>query len=477
MSSIGGLVPPTARAVRRHRFDLQFLPAVLEVTDTPASPGARYTAATLVAFFIVAVGWAIVGHVDIIATAPGTVIPVGKTKIVQPLEAGVVKAILVADGDHVHAGQRLIELDVVAAAAERDRLALNLQANSLVVAGLLALRQDLLAGAGLSGFVAPPAATARDVRDEQAAIAARRDEQLGKVASLVQQVAAKQSAAAENQALVDKIDATLPILQQKRDLYRSLLHVQFTNKLAWLDSEQAYSEAVHELVVQRQHASEILADKSALMRQLAQTRASYVRDILKDFTDAQGKESDLEQQVAAASHKADQTVLAAPIDGTVQQLSVHTVGGVVTPAEQLVRIVPDSGPMLIEATVSNRDVGFVHIGQAVEVKVAAFQFTRYGLLHGHIVDVNRDVTSDDRQTPSRDGEDDQDIKNSDNLDRASGYATIIALDQTVMNVDGQKRDLEPGMVVTAEIATGKRSISSYLLSPLSRYVNESGKER
>ena len=156
MSGASELLPPTARSVRRHRLDLQFLPAVLEVTDTPASPGARYTAATLIAFFVVAVGWSIIGQVDIIATAPGTVIPVGKTKIVQPLEAGVVKAILVADGDHVHAGQRLIELDIVAAAAERDRLAHDLRATSLDVAGLLALRQDLLAGTGLSGFVAPP---------------------------------------------------------------------------------------------------------------------------------------------------------------------------------------------------------------------------------------------------------------------------------------------------------------------------------
>ena len=472
------VVGPPIRA-RQNRMELQFLPAALEVMDTPASPGARYTAATLIGFFAMAVGWSVIGRVDIIATAPGTVIPAGKTKIVQPLEAGVVKTILVQDGDHVRAGQTLIELDVVTAAAERDRIGRDLRQARLDAAGLRALREDLAAGAGLDSFSPPVDVPPQEVRNERAVIAARRDEQLGKLASLVQQIASKQSAAAENVAATAKLAASLPILQQKRDLYRALLNVQFSNKLAWLDSEQAYSDQAHELVVQRQHAVEIAADKAALMRQLEQTRAAYAHDVLKDLGEAEEKQGELEQQYAGAAHKAEQTVLTAPIDGTVQALSVHTVGGVVTPAEQLLQVVPDGGPLLIEAMVGNRDVGFVHAGQAVAVKVATFQFTQYGLMHGHVVNVSRDATVDDaRKKPDRDGKDGQEVQDGDAPENdPSHYVAHVALDQTSLMVDGQEQTLGPGMAVTAEIKTGDRTVISYLLSPLIKHANEAGRER
>ena len=472
---MSSLSPPLPR---RSRAELEFLPAALEVVDTPASPGARYTAATLIAFFAIALGWSIVGRVDIIATAPGSVIPAGKTKIVQPLEAGVVKSILVQDGDHVRAGQVLVELDVIAAAAERDRFAGDLLQTRLDVAGLLALREDLVAGAGLAGFSPPAGASAADIRNELASITARRDEQLGKIAGLTQQIASKQSALAENEANVGKLEAALPILQQKRDLHRALLNVQFSNRLAWLDAEQAYSDQAHELIVQQQHASSIVADQAALMRQLEQTRAAYAHDVLKDLGEAEQKQGELEQQYAGAAHKAEQLVLTAPIDGTVQGLTVHTVGGVVTPAAQLMQVVPEGGPLLVEAMVGSRDVGFVHAGQAVAVKVETFQFTQYGLLSGHVVDVSRDATVEDRKKPDKNGKDGLEVQDGDAPENdPSHYVAHVALDKTSMIVDGREERLGPGMAVTAEIKTGNRSVISYLLSPLNRHAHESGRER
>jgi hemolysin D len=471
--SIGKQIQPVARAVT-HR---EFLPAALEILDTPASPAGRAVMGTICAALVTAVVWSTVGKVDIVATAPGSVIPPGKSKVVQPLEAGVVRAIRVEDGNHVTAGQVLFELDKTVAAADRERIARDWRQARLDAAGLRALSADL-SGARFDPdrFTAPDGIPAAEIAIARAAIEARAREQAQKCQSLEQQIAQKDAEAAENAAMVERLAASLPILRQKRDLYRSLLSVAFTNKVAWLDSEQAYTDQLHQLAVQQAHGTETVAAKAALAAQLSQTRAGYAHDVLKDLAEAEQKAGELAQQYAAAAHKAEETVLAAPIDGTVQALAVHTLGGVVQPAQALLTVVPDGGPVLVEATVENADIGFVHAGQDVEVKVRTFEFTQYGLLHGHVVDVSRDRVAE-ASPPRADDKKDADGKADDGKPNEPGYVAHVALDSARMVVDGQEQALSPGMAVTAEIKTGRRRVISYLLSPLRRYAHEGIRER
>ena len=182
------------------------------------------------------------------------------------------------------------------------------------------------------------------------------------------------------------------------------------------------------------------------------------------------------QQLAAAAHKAEQTVLTAPIDGTVQQLAVHTVGGVVTPAQALLVVAPDEGPVLVEATVDNKDIGFVHAGQDVAVKVQTFEFTRYGLLHGHVVDVSRDRVGERDAGPARQAETKAtDQPRDDGHPREPGYVAHIALDRVRMMVDGREEAVSPGMAVTAEIKTGRRSVISVLAVAVETVCTRGGK--
>jgi HlyD family type I secretion membrane fusion protein len=319
----------------------------------------------------------------------------------------------------------------------------------------------------------------RRVGDSVARVVARRAEQLAKLASLEQQIAEKQAEAEENTATIAKLKASLPLLQQKRDLYRSLLNVQSVSRVAWLDAEQASVEGEHDLDIQLLHSGEVEAARQSLLRQAAQQGASYAHDLLKDLADARQHADELAQQYAAAAHKAEQTVLTAPIDGTVQQLAIHTVGGVVTPAQALLTVVPDDAPVLVEATVANDDIGFVRTGQPVEIKVKTFSFTRYGLLHGHVVDISRDAVP--QVQPARKPRDEHD--STDDADASSdtpdtrGYVAHVALDRTTLDVDGHEQALEPGMEITAEIKTGRRRVISYLLSPLQRYAHEGLGER
>jgi hemolysin D len=475
--SAGFPAAPTPRSAAA----LEFLPAALEVIDTPASPAARATALTIGGFFVVALAWSIIGKVDIIATAPGTVIPVGKSKVVQPLEAGIVKSILVADGDHVRAGQALIELDLTQAGAERDRIAGDLRQARLDVAGLTALRRAMAAGGDLVSFVAPAGTPAGEAEVENANILARAQEQAQKIASLMQQIAGKVAEASENTAAMSRLRASLPYVQQKRDMYRTLMRSQLAPVPAWADAEQAFIEQQQQILVLGEHAGTIAAERAGLLRDLAQARATYARDLLKDLGDAQQKVDELSAEYAAASRKAEDTVLRAPIDGTVQQLAAHTVGGVVTPAQQLMTIVPDAPAVLIEANVENKDVGFVHAGQDVEVKVETFTFTRYGLMHGHVIDISRDTAAVDPRGAATDGTnvrpDDERDRDDDGKPTGAGYVAHVALDSNKLAIDGQPQRLEPGMSVTAEIKTGRRSVISYLVSPLARYKHDGMTER
>jgi len=479
MSSASTAIVPLAVALPPSRTHLEFLPAALEVLETPASPAGRAVAATIGLFLISALAWSIIGHVDIVATAPGTIIPAGKSKIVQPLEAGVIRAILVQDGDHVRAGQTLFELDNTVAAAERDRILPQLHHARLDAAGLRALRHDLDTGEGLHSFVPPDGASPIELEQTRAGIAARRAEQMAKLANLIQQIAGKQAEQAENTATIEKLAASLPWLEQKLTLRRQLLSIEFGNRLAYLDAEQAMVEGRTALTVQQKHAPEITAALNALTAQHEQAVASYAHDVLKDLADAEEKAGTLDQQLREAAHKAEQTVLTAPVDGTVQQLAVHTLGGVVTPAQALLTVVPDDAGMLVEAHIQNKDVGFVHAGQDVEVKVQAFEFTRYGLIHGTVLDVSRDAVAanadpakarDANRGGAQSGDD-------DGQSDAGGYVAHVALRSTTVQTEDGMAALGPGMSVTAEVKTGRRRVIGYLLSPLQRYAHEGARER
>ena len=186
----------------------------------------------------------------------------------------------------------------------------------------------------------------------------------------------------------------------------------------------------------------------------------------------------LSEELAKAEQQIGLQRLTAPVDGTVQQLAVHTVGGVVTPAQALLVVVPSDSQFEIEAMVSNRDIGFVRSGQEAEIKVDTFNFTRYGLLHGQVLSISQDAVIRDRQ---QDRASNRGLGTQNDTSGPKGqelnYSARISLDRSKMQTDDQMVKLSPGMAVTVEIKTGSRMILSYLLSPLLRYRQETMRER
>ncbi|KRR21543.1 hemolysin secretion protein D [Bradyrhizobium lablabi] len=475
-----GNVVPLRPSSHTRRAEREFLPAALEIIETPASPAGRAVAATLIVFFLIALAWSIFGHIDIIATAPGKIVPVGRTKVIQPLETGMVTAVHVRDGDRVKEGQILVEFDRTASTSERNRIRHDYLRSRLDVARLAALRAGLDAGTGSGEFVPPEGAPAYEVSRTRASMIAQAEQQAAKMSALDQQIAQKVAEAEEIAAVIAKLNAGLPLIAETAEVRERVMKMEFGNRIAHLDAQLKLSEQRHDLVVQERRAAESLAARKALEAQREQTRAEYARGIMTELAEAEPKVAQFTEDLVKAEKRMQDQILRAPIDGTVQQLALHTIGGVVTPAQALMVVVPTGAGIEIEAMIPNKDIGFVREGDDAEIKIDTFNFTRYGLLHGKVLSVSQDAVI--REKPANTANSDrqssgQAARSSEPPGQELIFAARVSLDRTNMQIDNRVVELAPGMATTVEIKTGQRRVIEYLLSPLLRYKQESLRER
>jgi hemolysin D len=464
------------RRIQDRREELAFLPAALEIVETPPSPIGRLIAITIAVLFCAALVWSWWGTVDIVASAMGKIVTSGRTKVIQPFETGVVRAIRVQDGQAVKAGDVLIELDPTVNAAERDHLQNDLLAEQLNVARLraaLSARDEQMVD-----FVAPAGADPILVSTQRQLLLNQVAEHRAKIASLARQQAQKEAEQATTGATIHKLEAMIPVVQQRLDIRKTLMERELSSKITYFETLQQLVEQQEELSVQKSHLQEAEAAVAAIRETRGQAVAEYKRALSDELAKAEQKISGLAQDLIKAERKTTLQRLAAPVDGVVQQLAIHTVGGVVTPAQALLMIVPSDSRLEIEAMVSNRDIGFVHAGQQAEIKIDTFNFTRYGLLHGEVLNVSQDAIlrdqPDGRASDRRPGAQND---SSEPKGQELNYSARISLDRAKMQVEERMVDLSPGMAVTVEIKTGTRTILSYLLSPLLRYQQEVLHER
>jgi len=467
---------PFERTPARRAEELAFLPAALEIVETPPSPTGRTIAATIIVLFCTALAWSWWGTIDIVASATGKIMPSGRTKVIQPFETGVVRSIQVQDGQVVKAGDVLIELDPTVNAAERDHQRNDLLAEQLNIARLHAA----LAGGDdpMADFMPPADADPTLITTQRALLLNQVAEHHAKIAALARQQAQKEAERATTAATIQKLEALIPVIQPRVDMRKTLMDKDLGSKLTYYETLQLLVEQQKELTVQKSHLQEAEAAVAAIRETRNQAEAEYRHTLSDELAKTEQKASGLTQELIKAEQRTRLQRLVAPVDGMVQQLAIHTIGGVVTPAQSLLVVVPSDSRLEIEAMVSNRDIGFVRPGQGAEIKVDTFNFTRYGLLHGKVLSVSQDAIVRDRQR-DRPEERGQGAPNetSEPKGQELNYSARISLDRTQMQIDEQMVNLSPGMAVTAEIKTGSRTILSYLLSPLLRYRQETLRER
>lgn len=429
----------------------EFLPAVLEIQQAPPSPIGRAITWTIIAVFTAGMLWATFGWIDIVATAQGKIIASGYSKIIQPYETGVIASIHVLDGQVVKRGEVLIELDPTQNRADRDRASNEYRAAKVDAARLRALI------AGRSTFDEPSDGDPQYIALQQHLLRDQLIEYQARAEAAQHLIDQRRAALDQTKENIRRLEATVPMEAERAEAYKKLLDHEAVTRMDFLQAEEQRIDKTQELAGQRK---KLVQDAAALLeaeKNYRVTVTEFQQTKQAELSTIETKAASLSQDVTKAGQKADLQRLTSPIDGVVQQLAVHTVGGVVTPAQQLLIVVPQEHPVEVEAQVENKDVGFVKEGQPAEIKVETFLFTLYGTIPGKVLTVSDDAASIE--------------------DVGLVYPTRVSMDRSTVQVEGKQVNLSPGMAVTVEIKTGKRRIIEYLLSPLLKSVKESLRER
>ncbi len=435
------------------RRDYEFMPATLEVLDRPPAPFAGVMLGFIVVFAAAAISWASFARMDIVVSGMGVVIPRGKVKIVQPLEPGMVTAIHVRDGQLVKTGEPLISLD------QADGLAdISTTRKELAKAELNSLRLNAELQRDAALFSPPLDADAETVhlykRLLEQSMAARKEKGIT-LAMEIERCSAECETIRTN---LRRLSGSLPI---SRDLYEKkkiLAERKLISMTELLQAQIEIGDSEHNLQAMASQLQEVEARLLRAREEKDLAESEYNRDLLRQLTEAENNRETLLHQLAKAENRQMHFDLKAPADGVVQQLAIHTIGGVVTAAQPLMIIVPTDGGLEIEAKVLNKDIGFIASAQEVSVKVAAYPFTQYGDLTGKIEWVASDAVIDQELGPN--------------------YPIRVSVgDYRLPNiVNGRQGVISPGMTVTADVKVGKRRVIEYFLGPIMRYKDQSLRE-
>lgn len=435
--------------------EVDFLPAALEVIERPVSSTARLTGKVMLAGFALLGGWLALGHTEIVASAPGRVVPAGAVQLVQPAAPGVVRRILVHDGDHVAKGQPLVLLDPTVSGAETAQAQAAWETAAFEAARVQAVL-DAIDGKGFRfrppAGVTPSAAPVQEalaraaLADMRAAITAR---------SAAIAVAGADIAAARADAA--KLTETLPLLDAQLDANEQLLAKGYVSRLKVIEMRRQRIAQIHD----RDAAIETLRRADATRRgaasDVARTRTELRAQLLDQLVKARAEAELRAAELVKARQRGGYQVLRAPVAGTVGQLALHTEGGVVEAAKPIMTVVPEAGGLMAEVKLLNRDAGFVRRGQPVALKLEAFPFARYGTVPGRVVSISPDAVEDEKM--------------------GLVYIVRIAIDRTVIDRAGERVRLAPGLSATADIVTGSRSYLSYLTSPIAEAGRTALRER
>jgi membrane fusion protein, hemolysin D len=436
----------------------EFLPAALEIQETPPSPLGRTVLWVILGLCVTAVAWASLGEVDIVAVAPGRLVPSDRVKVIQAANLGTVSAIHVSDGEHVTAGQPLIALDATLTDADRQRIREELGNAEVELARYQAFAGWLRDGKPRSLDTAPAVRVSEGYPELQRSLLAQAiEEHRGRLAVIGQSLIRRRAELDATEQQLNKLERTLPLITERVQSVAKLAESKLVPRDTYLELEAERIETEQDLAAQEATRRSLVAAIGELDAQRTSAGSEARREALAQAEDLEKRIAALRQEQIKAEQLSTQQLLTAPVAGKVQQLAVHTIGGVVRPGDPLMVIVPADAPMEIEARVLNKDIGFVHEGQMATVKLDAFPFTRYGALDGEVVSVSDDAIQDEHL--------------------GLVYTARVQLKRAEMNIDGTLVQLSPGMAASVEVKTGRRAVTEFIVSPLVAGTSDALRER
>lgn len=436
-----------------------FAPDLLTIQEQPPARLPRTVGYVTAGLFGVLLAWASFGKLDIIAAAEGRLIPRNYSRVLQPADAGIVREVLVRDGEAVKAGQVLMRMDATAASADLGMLKADAALKAL---SLRRIDAELRGKTLLADARDPPEL----ISQVFAQFRARRQSHLD---ALAQEHAtlerAEHDLVAARQQLA-KLQATVPLYQQSAKSYEKLVSEGFVSELGANDKIRERIEKEQELKSQEANLAALGAAVEQSRRRLAQIKSNYESQLLNERVELLSQHQRTEGELRKQTYKSGLLELRAVEDGIVKDLVTYTPGAVVQPGAILLNVVPKNEPLFAEVAIRNEDVGFVAPGQRVKVKLQAYPFQKYGMLEGTVELISADSSANDPQRATALGQSPQSYK-----------ALVKLVSQELQASTGEVLKLAPGMVIQAEIHQGQRTVLEYLLSPVQRVAQEAGRER
>ena len=433
--------------------------------------------ALLAAFLVMTVIWASVAEVEIAAAAPGRIVPVGLVKTVKPFQQGKMKRIAVEEGSVVDAGDVLIEFDTTLVDADLAKLAAELAIKSVEAARL----EALLGWRRRVPFTPPSGAPPEIVAINERLVADQIESHRARLHELDGRIAERRAQIGTLEARVAKLEKLLPILRERTEMQDTLYTTKHGSRIKLLDERQKLIELEGDVHLGNNEIAEADASLAALRAQKSRTIAEYARERRAELAAVRGRMIVLREDIRQARERRARHTLVSPVAGVVQDLAVHTQDGVVDPGTQIMVIVPRDTGLRVEAFVSNDDVGFVRPGQRATLKIATFDFRRYGTVEGTVTNVARDAVTAGAPdagaaaagTSGRLALQEQTAGQPD----GPAFRTLIDLDRTHLEIENEKIALSPGMTVEAAIVLGRQRVIEYVLRPLRGYRQDAFTEK
>ena len=436
-----------------NEHEKEFLPAVLEVTEMPPSHGARLLTYIIILMFTTLVLWAILGKIDIIATATGKLMPASNIKTIQTLVDSEIEEIYVQEGQYVKEGQDLIKFNQTEVLANISRVENEIEALEIAVARLKALLTD----DPEANFIYNPEIDEYLIKMHKDLLKIQMTEKKAKIDVLEGQIDKAVKEKETTQAEINRITKILPSVKERIEKKRILVEKKLLARLTFLEQEEELTNLQEQRNVQVKKMAETEANIASLEKEKRQYLAEFDKNLMQELTENREQLESYQQELVKYQEALKRTVIKAPLSGYVQQLVYHTRGGVVETAKPIMNIVPEDYKLEAEVKILNKDIGFVRSEQDVEIKIDSFPFTKYGTIKGKVRNISGDAIQDEKL--------------------GLVYSARLTLLDNKILADGNIVQLKPGMGVTAEIKTGKRRVIEYLLSPVMKYLDESLRER
>ena len=442
-------------------------PLRLIQNDAPAHIG-RLVLWIVCALTLILFVWAAFGKLDIVATTEGKLVPQTLLKIVQPAELGVVKQILVQEGDVVQAGQVLVRLDTTLAKADKTGIASDLAAQRMQERRI----QSELSGAPFTTKAGDEPVLFAQVQGQLTARRRAQQDALDQEKSMLAKAHGEYSSASE---ILAKFQQSLPTYQKTAQAYQQLEKEGFVGNILAAEKQRDALEKSKDLDAQQATLGALSATIEAQKKRIAQLQSSTQSELQKELAEIRARIEQLRPSLDKSAYREGLMELKAPQAGTVKDLATTTEGAVVQPGSVVLTLVPLGEKLFADVAIKNEDIGFVQVGQTAQVKLAAFPFQKYGLLTGKVMRVSADATE------ASAGTDRSSASGSSAANTPSTLATYkarIALDQQYLqSPTGQRLPAGAGMQVAAEIHQGHRTVLEYLLSPVAKAVQEAGREK